>query len=187
MSNIPDFRDFRSEVLDKIREQSEIMNNEIAFSSRDAVTCLGHASSFAADLIADQVCEPLDGINFGGTSGQSFANNLFFHTFSAQLAETSKMITTPLQLEEDLLQLLASTIIDYSKAQFNVTLVQVGDSFELGSDSFGLENVVLLDVAEVKENWTVVITILVELLTWKHLCRTTPVQDVAAGRFSNLL
>jgi hypothetical protein len=50
-----------------------------------------------------------------------------------------------------------------------------------------LENVVLLDVAEVKENWTVAIMILVELLTWKHLRRNTPVQDVAAEQFRNLL
>ncbi|KAH7066222.1 hypothetical protein BKA63DRAFT_608051 [Paraphoma chrysanthemicola] len=154
-----DSRPLRTEILDQMRENA-VMNSETTFSTSRAVTLLDTVCYFAADMIADQVGGDLKDINFGGTTGRSFTNNPFLQRFAAELTETSSMVTTPLQLEEDLMQLLESTLIENCNNKLTV---------------------------EVRENWTVVIKLFVEFLAWRQFERTEKVQGSVAGQFRYLI
>ncbi|KAH7092584.1 hypothetical protein FB567DRAFT_545729 [Paraphoma chrysanthemicola] len=154
-----DSRPLRTEILDQMREH-EVMNSETTFPTSRAVALLDTVCYFAADMIADQVGGDLQDINFGGTTGRTFANNLFLQKFAAELTETSNMTTTPLQLEEDLMQLLEATSIEHYNNKFTI---------------------------EVRENWTVVIRLFVEFLAWRQFERTEKVQGNVAGQFRYLI
>lgn len=169
----------QDEAFDKIRQQPKIMNNLIGFTAREAAVFLQHAYSHVEDQILDPV--ELGGLPSSyiqstvNTAIESFATNPFFGHLVQQVTAVPKMMTAPLQLEEDLLKELNHIIIDLAKQRF-------GNQIADWNDEAVLEQVLVGDeqAKSVRENW--IIKIWVDLLAWRHIERTAPAEGGAAER-----
>lgn len=179
------------EVFDKICEQPEVMNNKIGFTNREAAMFL----QLIYGLVEDQILDPteLGGVpsheqaahksDPGSTSVYSFMSNPFFLKFHEGMTAAPKMMTSPLQLEEDLLKLLDNVSIDYVKFKHGATMIAGG--VDLSNDEWVLQQASFMyqDVKEVRGNWQEIVKLWVVLLAWGHLERTAPVEGGAAERF----
>lgn len=131
------------EVLDEIREEPEIMNSLIGFTDREAAFTL----DIAYDMAADQVLHVAD------LDGLYEAPHNFYYAFLTELTTTKKFMTTPLELEEDLLTLLDDLATTYALGEFGYE--------DLDSNA----KVLHANWAEIVKKW-------VALLTYRHLKRT---------------
>jgi hypothetical protein len=99
------------EAFDKIREQPEVMTNLITFTADEAAIFL----QVTYDYYADQLLDPTE---LGGMASyisdsaqKSFAANPYYRALYNEVTTVSKMMTTPFDLEEDLLQTLRMATI----------------------------------------------------------------------------
>lgn len=173
-------RDFSdTEGLEKLRQQPEIMNNLIGFTNREAAVLLQHVYG----LVEDQILDPME---LGGwpsalqqgdnTARMSFATNPFYNNLVRELAAAPKIMTSPLQLEEDLMNSLNADVIAYASSQYPGQIME-------GRDEDVLVHV-LNDpyLKDVRENWIIIINKWVDLLAWRHIERTASVEGGAAER-----
>ncbi|KAF2029538.1 hypothetical protein EK21DRAFT_112911 [Setomelanomma holmii] len=157
MSAMFNIRDFHNEVLDNISGQDDIMNAKIMIPQGHLVTLFQIAVYLAEDLIADHDCDSSKGINFGNLAGEPLVNNAFYSRIANQLAPVTT--SSPLQLKEDVIQIIDDLMVKYCSEKWNVQLEKIDDRFEV---SHGGE-IVLVDAYKVMENWTVVVDNLVAL------------------------
>jgi hypothetical protein len=175
-----DFLEF--EAFDKIREQPEVMNNLIAFTADEAVMFL----QVTYDYYADQLLDPteLGGMpsHISDSAQKSFAANAYYRALYNDVITVSKMMTTPFDLEEDLLETLRlATIVD--------TLHKYGNQLDASGVDLDDNDAVLWqathtfeDINTIRENWAGIIKMWVDLLAWRHLERTASVEGGAAER-----
>ncbi|KAF1833854.1 hypothetical protein BDW02DRAFT_598692 [Decorospora gaudefroyi] len=150
----PDNDFFNRECIDKIREQPEVMNNLIAFTSEEAKMILYHIC-----VLEDQVMDP---VALGGVPGYmtaeahnslqaGFSLNDFVCGLLTEM-QTPKLITTPLELEEDLGTLFSKLLHRYTLAYHQDKLARWG--IDLSDEdavlSAALEN--YKPISELKEN-----------------------------------
>ena len=190
LKTVEDFRISRNfhdvEAIDKIRTQPEIMNNLIGFTARESIVFLQHVYS----LVEDQILNPVElgGLpsnltqNVENSAGESFARNPFYCGLIVEVTAVPKMMTAPLQLEEDLLKLLDGLILNYMKLKHGDQLAASG--IDLNNDEFVLHLATTSDqyVKDVRDNWITIIKMWVELLAWRHIERTAPAEGGAADR-----
>jgi hypothetical protein len=180
------FVDF--EAFDKIREQPEVMNNLIAFTATEAIVFLQHVYT----LYADQLLNPSE---LGAapdnhilqrspnTLESDLSDNIFYNVFAAKVCATPKSITSPAQLEEDLLHKLDTTTVDFARFKYGPQMYAGGvDLFDDAAVLFQA-NQCFPDVNEIKENWVGIIKMWVDILAWRHIERTAPAEGGAAERF----
>ncbi|KAH8723833.1 hypothetical protein GQ44DRAFT_619421 [Phaeosphaeriaceae sp. PMI808] len=183
-------RDFYNDkAFDKIREQPEIMNNQIGFTLYEAAVFLQHAYSLAEDQI-------LDPLELGGLPGHltaqaensaelSLENNFVYKAIIDEVTLAPKMMTTPLELEEDVLQVLHRTLLDFAKIKYMNELLAGG--IDLNNSEWVAQEVARLSdqvqdeyPKKILENWSAIVRMWVEFLAWRHIERTAPMDREAA-------
>ncbi|KAH9860942.1 hypothetical protein IAQ61_010678 [Plenodomus lingam] len=177
-------RSYDIECVGKVRNQSEVMNNLIGFTRDEAMAALQHVYSIFEDQILDPVA-------FGGAPGyitagaqDSFGANVslnpFYNNLLKELTSIPKMMTTPLELEEDLnivlTRLLHSHTMRYYEAVLAMSGVDMTDEEAIVEAAIAKYS----QVRDIKDNWTDIIQKWVELLTWRHLERLAPTKGSAA-------
>jgi hypothetical protein len=176
-----DFYD--EQCIDKIREQPEVMNNLIAFTREEAEVTLQHIYSLVEDQSMDPIA--LGGIPGWITAGAqnslqaSFDSNLFVGGFLSDMKEARKQMTTPYELDEDLTAVLNNILLQHARRYHGDELAMRVIDMEDGEAVLAAS---LDDINEIKENWELIISKWVELLTWRHLERLAPPEGGAVER-----
>lgn len=177
---------FDIERVDKIRQQPEIMNNLIGFTNEEAGVVLQHVYS----LFEDQILDPSA---LGGMSGDvtqyaenSLQSNLnsnpFFAALISEVKAAPKMMTTPLELEEDLNNVLTRQIYRYAIEHYGSELARWG--IDLTHQNTVLEAALAnhKPIKDLNDCWHEIIQKFVDLLAWRHLERVAPPEGSAAER-----
>jgi hypothetical protein len=171
-------RDFsEAEGIEQLRQQHEVMDNLIGFTAREATEFLQHVYSIVEDQILDPTALGGFPSQYVDSAQESFETNPFYRSLIHELASAPKMMSEPLQLEEDLLKSLDATVATYARVKYP-------DQIMDGRDEDVLTNQVLMDpyIKDVRENWIIIIGKWVELLAWRHIERTASVEGGAAER-----
>jgi hypothetical protein len=92
------------------------------------------------------------------------------------------MMTTPFQLEEDLITLLDDLTVKSTKFKYSYHLEAT--SIDIENDEHVLQYAVshFPDIKEVRDNWIGIIKLWVDMLAWRHLERVAPAEGGAAER-----
>lgn len=175
------------EAFDKIREQEEVQNNLIAFTDQEAIQCLVHTYSYYVDQILDP--EELGGlpsfmIDYSANTLQdSLANNVFYCALVAEVMTTSKVITTPSQLEEYLLGVINSVTVNFTKGRHDKEMIEDKVAIDDNDAVLWEATHTFKDTTRIYENCIGILKMWVDLLAWRHFERTAPVDGGAAERF----
>ncbi|KAH9862871.1 hypothetical protein J1614_010964 [Plenodomus biglobosus] len=172
---------YEIECIEDIRNQPEVMNNLIGFTRDEAIITLQQIYGMFEDQIMDPVA--LGGVpgHITADARDSFAANVslnpFYKSLLNELTSVPKMMTTPLELEEDLGVALTRLLYVYARRHHETESAMWGVSL---ADQ---EAVVEAAVAkhsffrDLKDNWTDIIHNWVELLTWCYLKRTAAPEE----------
>jgi hypothetical protein len=177
---------YEAERIDKLRQQPEIMNSEIGFTSEEAMVILEHVYS----EFEDQILDPLA---LGGVPGhitqvadQSFQVNLAFNPFArgllGEMTAARKLTTTPYELEEDLRALLSHLLHEYAQQNYVSELARWGVDLEHEEAVLDAALANYKPLKDFKDYWEEIIKKWVDLLTWRHLERLAPPEGGAADR-----
>ncbi|EOA86602.1 hypothetical protein ACJQWK_08939 [Exserohilum turcicum] len=177
---------YDQERIDKIREQPEVMDNLICFTSQEVIAIFYHVYSMFEDQILDPVA-------FGGVPGYfikdtdetlraSFDLNPFVCGFLIEMGGSLKLVSTPKELEEGMLSLLNRLLHDYASMHYGTELSRWGVDLTSEEDVLktALEN--YKPLGDIKENWEMITKKWVELLAWRHVERLAPPEGGAAER-----
>ncbi|KAF1846200.1 uncharacterized protein K460DRAFT_286750 [Cucurbitaria berberidis CBS 394.84] len=181
-----DNRFYDTERIDRIRQQPEVMNNLIAFTREEAEVALQQVYSFFEDQILDPVA--LGGVPGHVTEGAqnsllaNFSFNPFFTGLLEELKAAPKLMTTPLELEEDLNQLLSRLLYTYATQYHGDELARQGVDLEHEEAVLGVALQNYKPIKDIKEVWAEMIKRWVDLLAWRHLERLSSPEGGAAER-----
>ncbi|KAH5733206.1 hypothetical protein HBI20_033240 [Parastagonospora nodorum] len=170
------------QAFDKIREQPEVMNNLIAFTAAEAVTFLDVTYGYFDDQILNTV--ELGGLPSYLSAGthEIFTANPYYMALKEELTSVSKMMATPLELEDDLMLVLNNTIVRDTRFKYADHLDM--HDIDLQNDAAILWEATntFEDLNTIRENWVGMIRMWVDLLAWRHLERVASVEGGAAER-----
>lgn len=177
---------YEIERIDRIRQQPEVMNNMIGFTSEEAQVILEHVYS----EIEDQVLDP---VALGGIPGyiskyanQSLRDGLAINPFAIgllqELTAVPKFTMTPYELEEDLKSTLSHLLYKYAHQYYASELAKWG--VDMGHEAEVLDTALTnyKPIQDFKDYWEDIIKNWVDLLTWRHLERLSPSEGGAADR-----
>ncbi|OAL04550.1 hypothetical protein IQ06DRAFT_343958 [Phaeosphaeriaceae sp. SRC1lsM3a] len=175
------------EAVDKIREQEEVQNNLIAFTEKEAIAFLVHTYNYYLDQILDP--EELGSLSSfmidysKNTLQESLANNAFYCALVAEVMTTPKVVSIPAQLELYLLGVINTVTVNLTKGRYSNEIID--DNVDINDNDAVLWEAThtYKDINNIYDNWVGILKIWVDLLAWRHLERTAPVDGGAAERF----
>jgi hypothetical protein len=179
------------EAFDKIRQQPEVMNNLIAFTAPEAIVFLQHVYTLYADQLLDPAelgAIPLDRpFQLASTLDDDLFNNPFYCAFAAEISEAPKAMTTLVKLEDIMLGVLSSAVVQYTMLKHSNQLYEAG--VDMDDDVAVLKHSIqkFEDVNSIKDNWVGIVKMCVDLLAWRHIERTAPAEGGAAERLRQSL
>lgn len=175
------------EAFDKIRDQEEVQNNLIAFTEQEAIQFLVHTYSYYLDQILDP--EELGGFpsfmidDSENTLHESLANNVFYCALVAEVMTTPRVITKPSELEEYLLGVINTVTVNFTKGRYSKEMIEDDVVIDDNDAVLWEATHTFKDMTRIYENWVGILKMWVDLLAWRHLERTAPVDGGAAERF----
>jgi hypothetical protein len=174
-------RDFiDKEALNKIRQQPEVQNNLIAFTSTEGLVFLQSTYEYYLDQLLDPV--ELGGLPAYMTDSaqQSLAANPFY---SALIAEITMLVATPAELEEDFLGVLNTITVSFTKFKYGVVMEAADVNLADNEAVLWQATHTYQDINNIRENWVGIIQMWVNLLAWRHIERVAPAEGGSAERF----
>jgi hypothetical protein len=179
-------RHFRDrEQLGKMRQQPDVMNNLMGFTADEAAVFLEQLYVLVEEQITDPVLlgnSPYYQVPETGSTTATLIKNPFYGRLIDQLVHVPKMMTSPLELEEDLIELLKHIVVDFTKYKHGYSLHVSGVDVDDDDDVLHQAITKYPDINEMRDNWIGIIRLWVEMLACRHLERLAPAEGGAAER-----